>query len=92
MNIVAKLGVTDINEPGTVMRVVKFVKHHHFDAITLNNDIAVITLECSVPFSPNIYIIPLPVVKSAMDSKMGEVSGWGYTQVSYRNYFTSKLN
>lgn len=59
-------------------RIKRVVRHRGFDSRTLYNDVAVLTMDSSVPFSHSVRPICLPSSSSKQYSgNTGTVIGWG---------------
>ena len=67
-------------------RVQKVVTHRNFDKFTYEYDIALLEMQSSISFQPNIIPICLPSTDSSLVGQIGTVTGWGrlseYGQIS----------
>ncbi|XP_055529535.1 collagenase-like [Wyeomyia smithii] len=75
-------GSTYLNVPRLTMSTVTKIVHPDFDPIRLHNDVAVIKLPSSVPFSNEIHPVLLPSMSYAaktFHNTKGVVSGFGRT-------------
>lgn len=61
----------------TTKRVKRVVRHRSFDARTLYNDIALLTLESPVKYSRAVRPICLPTTAKSYGGAYGIVAGWG---------------
>lgn len=74
-----RLGSTSTTEGGWFIRVIKMVKHRHFNnPISLANDIGVLTLMWDVPLGPTIQPVSLPGQDETVPAgTLALISGWG---------------
>lgn len=75
-----RVGSTDRDSGGEVLRVEKIVNHPHFDAYMLDYDFALLKLEKEIVFGPTISPIPLISENEELAENLPAlISGWGDT-------------
>ncbi len=80
-DITIRLGEYDFDETNdashTDYKLVEAKMHEAYDPRTFDNDIAVLTLDRTVPFSKRVYPICLPPSSEAFTNRRAFVVGWG---------------
>ncbi|XP_058829459.1 collagenase-like [Topomyia yanbarensis] len=78
------LGAVDLNDQGndgrTVMNTKKYIIHPDYQAASASNDVAVVKLPESVPYSDRIQPVKLPTGHDDYNRRLALVSGWGKTR------------
>lgn len=74
----------------TEKKVKRVVRHKGFDARTLYNDVAVLTLDSPVEYTHNIRPICLPGSERSYGGMYGTVIGWGSLRESMSLYSLKK--
>lgn len=67
-------------------RVKRVVRHRSFDARTLYNDVALLTLDSPVQYTSSVRPICLPRSQQAYSGQYGTVIGWGSVRESKQSF------
>lgn len=77
-----RAGSSSSSSGGTTVGVSSIAVHPDYDAQTVNNDIAILTLDQDLKYGPGIEAVKLPAKNASLPSAgtVGTITGWGALQ------------